>query len=99
MFLHAGPGTGKTSLLAEYAQICRDVVWYQARKPDVDPVVFLTGVAAAIEEQRPTMSQAAVQMIRSLGASALPNAVSLLCDGLASLELDGGLVILIDDSH
>src|SRR6478752_7479691 len=54
VFVHAGPGWGKTTLLAEWASRSqRPFAWVSVDERDNDPIVLLTYVASALDRISP----------------------------------------------
>jgi LuxR family maltose regulon positive regulatory protein len=69
VFLSAGPGWGKTTLLAEWAsQSRRPFAWVSVDEKDNDPIVLLTYVAAALDRVSP-IDPGVFEALASLGVS------------------------------
>ena len=87
-------GTGKTTLLVDWARQSPDpVAWYALDAADRDPRRLVTGLCAAIERVVPNVGQAATAALAS-GGSAIAVADLLL----GALE-DRSLAIVVDDFH
>ncbi len=93
-----GPGTGKTTLLADYARTvsCR-VFWYCVTQADRDPVALAEHLLAGFGALGPGLSTQPAEVLRALGRAGLPQAFDVLCDELSGLP-ESPLVVL-DDVH
>ena len=69
VLLSAGPGWGKTTLLAQWASRSqRPFAWVSVDEKDNDPIVLLTYVAAALDRVSP-LDQNVFDALASAGAS------------------------------
>jgi LuxR family maltose regulon positive regulatory protein len=97
--LLSGPaGFGKSSLLGEFvAQLQRPVAWVSLDEGDNDAVRFWSYLITACQSVRPGVGESALELFKSplpLPYDAIP---SILVNDLA--ELDGNLVLVLDDYH
>jgi ATP/maltotriose-dependent transcriptional regulator MalT/DNA-binding SARP family transcriptional activator len=103
----AGPGMGKTSLLAAYARrpLADDgtgpalVTWYSLASEDSDPGVFFPHLFAALRLALPDLPRQAADVHASLGTSGLTQAAGVLCDDLETALGERRLVAVIDDAQ
>ena len=97
VFVSAGPGWGKTTLLAEWAsQSQRPFAWVSVDEKDNDPVVLLTYVAAALDRVSP-IDPGVFEALATLGASVEVKVVPRLGAALAAME--PAVVLALDDLH
>jgi len=97
VFLSAGPGWGKTTLLAEWASRSqRPFAWVSVDENDNDPIVLLTYVAAALDRVSP-LDPAVFDALASPGVSVEAKVVPRLGRALATSEQ--GVVLVLDDLH
>ncbi len=95
--LSAGPGWGKTTLLAQWASRSqRPFAWVSVDERDNDPIVLLTYVAAALDRVSP-LDQNVFDALASAGASVDGTVVPRL--GAALARMDEDLVLVLDDLH
>ena len=93
----AGPGWGKTTLLAQWAsQSQRPVAWVSVDQNDNDPIVLLAYVAAALDRVSP-LDPSVFKALASPGASVEGTVVPRL--GAALLTMDVAFVLVLDDLH
>ena len=97
IFLSAGPGWGKTTLLAQWAsQSRRQFAWMQVDENDNDPIVLLTYVAHALDRIAP-LDQGVFEALARPGVSIEGTVVPRL--GAALATIDQPLVLVLDDLH
>lgn len=97
VFLSAGPGWGKTTLLAEWAaRSSRSFAWVSIDDKDNDPIVLLTYVATAVDRVAP-IDAGVFEALTSPGASVEGTIVPRL--GAALVAADEPLVLVLDDLH
>jgi LuxR family transcriptional regulator, maltose regulon positive regulatory protein len=97
VLLSAGPGWGKTTLLAEWAaRSSRSFAWLNIDDKDNDPIVLLTYVATAVDRVAPIDARV-FEALTSPGASVEGTIVPRL--GAALATADEPLVLVLDDLH
>jgi len=97
VFLSAGPGWGKTTLLAEWAsQSRRPFAWVAVDEKDNDPIVLLTYVASALDRVSP-IDPGVFDALTTLGVSVEAKVVPRLGAALASVGQP--VVLALDDLH
>jgi LuxR family maltose regulon positive regulatory protein len=97
VFLSAGPGWGKTTLLAEWASRSRrPFAWVSVDEHDNDPILLLTYVATALNRLSP-LDPAVFDALATPGASVEAKVVPRLGAALASI--DRPVVLALDDLH
>jgi LuxR family maltose regulon positive regulatory protein len=97
VFLSAGPGWGKTTLLAQWASGSgRPFAWVSVDEKDNDPIVLLTYVAAALDRVSP-LDPAVFDALASTGVSVEATIVPRLGRALATSEQE--VVLVLDDLH
>ena len=97
VFLSAGAGWGKTTLLAEWAaRSSRSFAWVNIDDKDNDPIVLLTYVATAVDRVAPIDARV-FEALTSPGASVEGTIVPRL--GAALAAADEPLVLVLDDLH
>ena len=95
--LSAGPGWGKTTLLAQWASRSqRPFAWLAVDERDNDPIVLLTYVAAALDRVSPLDSRV-FHALASPGASVEATVVPRL--GAALAAMDEHVVLALDNVH
>ena len=95
--LSAGPGWGKTTLLAQWAgRSDRAFAWVSADKNDNDPIVLLSYVAAALDRVSP-LEPAVFEAFAPPGASVEAAVIPRLGAALANMEAP--VVLAVDDLH
>jgi LuxR family maltose regulon positive regulatory protein len=95
--LSAGPGWGKTTLLAEWASRSRrPFAWVSVDEDDNDPIVLLTYIAAALDRVAP-LEPAVFDALASPGVSVEGTVVPRL--GRAIATRDHEVVLVLDDLH
>ncbi len=93
----AGPGWGKTTLLAQWASVSeRPFAWLSIDERDNDPIVLLTYVAVALDRISP-VDRTVFDALASPGASLEATVVPRL--GAALAAMDEQLVLVLDDLH
>jgi len=93
----AGPGWGKTTLLAQCAGSSpRPFAWVSVDTRDNDPIVFLTYVAVALDRVSP-LAPAVFAALATPGASVEATVVPRL--GAAFAEVGRPVVLAVDDVH
>ena len=97
VLLSAGPGWGKTTLLAQWASRSqRPCAWVSVDEKDNDPIVLLTYVAVALDRVSrldPNVFDALASAGVSVEATVLPRL------GAALTEMSEQVVLLLDDVH
>ena len=97
VFLSAGPGWGKTTLLAEWAaRSSRPFAWVNIDDRDNDPIVLMTYIATAVDRVAPIDARV-FEALTSPGASVEGTIVPRL--GAALAAADEPLVLVLDDLH
>ncbi|HEX2409771.1 MAG TPA: AAA family ATPase, partial [Solirubrobacteraceae bacterium] len=97
VFLSAGPGWGKTTLLAGWAaRSSRSFAWVHVDEKDNDPIVLLTYVATALDRVSPIDARV-FEALTSPGASVEGTVVPRLSAALAAIPQP--LVLVLDDLH
>ena len=97
VFLSAGPGWGKTTLLAEWASGSRrPFAWVSLDENDNDPIVLLTYIAIAIDRITP-LDSAVFDALASPGVSVEGTVVPRLGAALAAIQ--PAVVLALDDLH
>jgi LuxR family maltose regulon positive regulatory protein len=96
----APPGSGKTTLMAEWAMASRSqaFTWLSLDAGDEDPVQFWTGVIEALRGARPEVGAEALAALEAPGTHVVESVLPPLID---ALDAAGGepLVLVIDDYH
>jgi LuxR family maltose regulon positive regulatory protein len=101
VFLSAGPGWGKTTLLSQWASGSgRPFAWVSVDEKDNDPIVLLTYVAAALDRVSP-LDPAVFDALASTGVSVEATIVPRLGRALATSaqEVAQEVVLVLDDLH
>jgi LuxR family maltose regulon positive regulatory protein len=97
VFLSAGPGWGKTTLLSQWASGSgRPFAWVSVDEKDNDPIVLLTYVAAALDRVSP-LDPAVFDALASTGVSVEATIVPRLGRALATSDQE--VVLVLDDMH
>ncbi len=97
VFVSAGPGWGKTMLLAQWAsESQRPFAWVSIDETDNDPIVLLTYVAAALDRVS-RLDPGVFEALASAGASVEGTIVPRL--GAALATMDQPVVLVLDDLH
>ena len=97
VLLSAGPGWGKTTLLAEWASRSeRPFAWVSVDENDNDPIVLLTYVATALDRVSP-LAPSVFEALASPGVSIEGTVVPRL--GVALATMDETVVLVLDDLH
>jgi LuxR family maltose regulon positive regulatory protein len=97
VFLSAGPGWGKTTLLAQWASRSRrPFAWVSADENDNDPIVLLTYVAAALDRVS-RLDPGVFEALALPGVSVEGTVVPRL--GAALATMDEAVVLVLDDLH
>jgi LuxR family transcriptional regulator, maltose regulon positive regulatory protein len=96
--VHAGPGYGKTTLLAQWAGSSRRrrCAWVSAHREDNDPVVLLSYIAAALDGVSELESDV-FAALASPGASVEDKILPRL--GHAMTQIETPFLLVIDDAH
>src|ERR671922_154532 len=93
----AGPGWGKTPLLAQWASRSqRPFAWLSVDERDNDPIVLLTYIAAALDHVSP-LDPSVFEALASPGVSVEATVVPRLGSALAAM--DEHVVLALDDVH
>ena len=97
--LSAPAGYGKTSLLTDFASASPPlpVCWYTLDRFDEDPWVFLSYLAAAVEQRFPGATQQTETLLASRSGNPFPTVAAALVRDLYAIGCD--FVIVIDDWH
>ena len=97
VFLSAGPGWGKTTLLAQWSSRSpRPFAWVSVDGNDNDPIVLLTYVAAALDRITP-LDASVFDALASPGTSVEGTVIPRL--GAALAMMDKAAVLVLDDVH
>src|SRR4051794_3533061 len=97
VFLSAGPGWGKTTLLTQWAaESQRAFAWVSVDENDNDPIVLLTYVAAALDRVAP-LDHSVFDSLASPGVSVEATVVPRLGAALAGIAQP--FVLVLDDLH
>ena len=97
IYVSAGPGWGKTTLLAQWASTARRAfTWVDVDEKDNDPVVLLAYVAAALDRVSP-LDAAVFDALATPGVSVEAVLVPRL--GAAFAAMDRAVVLVLDDLH
>jgi LuxR family maltose regulon positive regulatory protein len=96
--VHAGPGYGKTTLLAQWAMSLpeRRFAWVSAQHEDNDPIVLLAYIAAALDRVS-KLDGEVFEALASPGASLEDKILPRL--GHAVAQIQTPFVLVIDDAH
>jgi LuxR family maltose regulon positive regulatory protein len=96
----APPGSGKTTLMAEWAAASRSqaFAWLSLDAGDDDPVQFWTGVIEALRTVRSDIGADALAALEAPGTSLLDAVLPPLIDALADTPGEP-LVLVLDDYH
>ena len=95
--LSAGPGWGKTTLLAQWASRSqRPFAWVSVDERDNDPIVLLTYVAAALNRVSP-LDPGVFDALATPGVSVEGTALPRLAANLG--RVDEPIVLVLDDLH
>jgi LuxR family maltose regulon positive regulatory protein len=96
--VHAGPGYGKTTLLAQWAMSLRQrrFAWVSVDQEDNDPVVLLAYIAAALDRVSELESNV-FEALASPGASVEDKILPRLGHAMAQIEVP--FVLVLDDAH
>ena len=97
IFISAGPGWGKTTLLTQWAaRSQRPFAWVSVDANDNDPIVLLTYVATALDRVS-RLDSSVFEALTSPGASIEGTVVPRL--GMALATMDEAVVLVLDDLH
>ncbi len=97
VFLSAGPGWGKTTLLAQWSSRSpRPFAWVSVDEHDNDPIVLLAYVAAALDRITP-LDPSVFDALESPGTSVEGTIIPRL--GTALAMIDKPVVLVLDDVH
>ena len=97
IFISAGPGWGKTTLLAQWAaRSHRPFAWVSVDANDNDPIVLLTYVATALDRIS-RLDSSVFEALTSPGTSIEGTVVPRL--GTAVATMDEAVVLVFDDLH
>ena len=95
--LSAGPGWGKTTLLAQWrARSRRPFAWVSIDEDDNDPIVLLTYVATALDRVS-QLDESVFDALATPGASIEGTVVPRV--GAALATMDEAVVLVLDDLH
>ncbi|MBI6546526.1 MAG: tetratricopeptide repeat protein, partial [Cyanobacteria bacterium NC_groundwater_1444_Ag_S-0.65um_54_12] len=97
--VHAGPGFGKSTLVADYAGWTGlPVIWYNLFEEDSDLLVFMAHLVAGCQERFPDLSAEPLALLRAANNPALVigSAIGLLCEELAN-SVRGPFLLVLDD--
>jgi LuxR family transcriptional regulator, maltose regulon positive regulatory protein len=99
--ISAGPGFGKTTLLAEWChQVQRPTAWLSLDKGDDNPVSFWSHAIVALQGPFPTLGETALNLLRqmtSIAALPIETVLTALINDLDTLSPEQ--VIILDDYH
>ena len=97
VLLSAGPGWGKTTLLAQWASRSRrPFAWVSVDEKDNDPIVLLTYVAVALDRVSP-LDPSVFDSLALAGVSVEGTVVPRL--GAALAKMSEQVVLVLDDLH
>ena len=97
VFVSAGPGWGKTTLLAQWgSRSPRPFAWVSVDENDNDPIVLLTYVTAALDRVTP-LDASVFEALESPGTSVEGTVIPRL--GAALANVDKPVVLVLDDVH
>ena len=97
IFISAGPGWGKTTLLTQWAARSeRPFAWVSVDANDNDPIVLLTYVATSLDRVS-RLDSSVFAALTSPGASIEGTVVPRLATALATM--DEAVVLVLDDLH
>ena len=97
VLLSAGPGWGKTTLLAQWASRSRrPFAWVSVDENDNDPIVLLTYVAVALDRVS-RLDPGVLEALATPGVSVEGALVPRLGSALATMS--DRLVLVLDDLH
>lgn len=95
-YIHAGAGYGKTTLMLQYAEGRRDVVWLSLDDRDSDTLFFLRRLEASIREKLGLLAFYSADHIPFAGSKAFASSVlPALLEAIGNRRLS----ILLDDVH
>lgn len=99
--LAAGPGYGKTTLLAEFAAELRaPICWLSLDDYDADPRTFLSYLLAAVRQKFPKFGRRSEALLREQTVSTeWLRALAGALNTELTLDLPGRLVLVLDDAH
>ena len=93
------PGTGKTTLAAEYAATFElgPVAWYGLGPGERDPIVFFEHLSGCLRQAVPDFPEQPLALLRTFGNGGLANASAMLCDALDQALGGACLLVVLDD--
>jgi len=100
ILLSAPAGFGKTSLLAEWVNHCREayqVCWLQLDESDNELIRFLSYLVAALQTQQEDLGEAVLSSLQAMPPAPMQSALTSLINELDSLGKD--FLIILDDYH
>ncbi len=100
--LHAGPGYGKTTLVATFlADEKIRACWYTIEAKDSDLLVFLMHIVESVRREHPDFGKGLQQAIAEMKEVVTPDDVELLVYQFVNelLGLPGELILVLDDYH
>ena len=100
--LQAGAGYGKSTALAELAEMYPPVAWYQITEDDNDALVFLLHLCHATQRALPAMVGLPIPLLESWGGSRSPLPIANVVDqylNVLSGNLMDPLLLVLDDVH
>lgn len=100
ILVSAPAGFGKSTLLAEWVERCRDanlVSWVHLDQSDNDPVRFMSYVIASLQTQREDFGEAALAGLLSAPPAPMEAVLASLVNEID--ELDRSLLLILDDYH
>jgi len=98
-FVCAGPGWGKTTVVAEFlAATDRAAAWYDLDPPDADIALFFQYLVQAVRQIAPDFGQSTLNMLRS-GAGTRPEQLADLFLYELSEAVEQELIIVLDNLH
>lgn len=100
ILVSAPAGFGKTSLIADWVNQCKDdclVSWVHLDEGDNELIRFLRYVVAALQAHQKDLGQAALSGLMSMPPVPIEAALTSLINEIASI--DGELILILDDYH
>jgi LuxR family transcriptional regulator, maltose regulon positive regulatory protein len=100
--MQAGAGYGKSTALADFAQIFAPLAWYQVNEDDNDPPVFLQHLIHAIRYAIPDIPNLPIETLDHWDGTSGPLPWQIVIDQLInalSEHLSAPVLLVFDDAH